>query len=393
MKLFIFTLFSFLLLSCTSKIQQENEQYIKFKNTGKHISIHLKINDYKKGNFYFDTGSPWLMIDSTFYKNQKMTFNRYSVSENIGVGNNPAKIIRVLDTLKFSINNNTFFSKFNQIHNMKKNIGNEIDGIVGTLSFGKTPFEVNYITNKIIFNPKLDSTYQEVAIKFDGSYMYLPMNLTFGNGTTIKGDFIIDTGSTATILTSEFANDQVTLGNKKVAYINNGGISSLHLGHSLFSSQLKINKYTLNDHQVSVSKDSFGALSKQKNYIGVIGNDILEKFDIIYNPSQSKIWMKPNKNFNKSSEDLYKSFRMIETSDTNKGWIVGNIYEESDAYKKGLRHADEVVEINNQSVKKINLEKFNRQLRPNQKLKLKIKRGNDYIEIDTYLNVFLKKND
>lgn len=260
------------------------------------------------------------------------------------------------------------------------------------MNFGKTPFEVNYLTNKIIFNPKLDSTYQEVAIKFDGSYMYLPMNLTFGNGTTIKGDFIIDTGSTATILTSEFANDQVTLGNKKVAYINNGGISSLHLGHSLFSSQLKINKYTLNDHQVSVSKDSFGALSKQKNYIGVIGNDILEKFDIIYNPSQSKIWMKPNKNFNKPSEDLYKSFRMIETSDTNKGWIVGNIYEESDAYKKGLRHADEVVEINNQSVKKINLEKFNRQLRPNQKLKLKIKRGNDYIEIDTYLNVFLKKN-
>lgn len=85
-KLPILMIFSLLLLSCSKNIYQQKEQCIKFKNTGRHISINLKINQYDEGNFYFDTGSPWLLIDSTFYKNQKMSFNHFSESENAGVG-------------------------------------------------------------------------------------------------------------------------------------------------------------------------------------------------------------------------------------------------------------------------------------------------------------------
>lgn len=85
------------------------------------------------------------------------------------------------------------------------------------------------------------------------------------------------------------------------------------------------------------------------------------------------------------------TFILIETTD--KCWIVGGIYEDTDAYQKGLRHKDEVVEINNKRVQKMDLEKFQRKLKPNQKIKLKVKRGNEFIEIDTYLNVFFKKNN
>lgn len=70
-KLSILMIFSLLLLSCSKNIYQQKEQYIKFKNTGRHISINLKINQYDEANFYFDTGSPWLFIDSTFIKIRK----------------------------------------------------------------------------------------------------------------------------------------------------------------------------------------------------------------------------------------------------------------------------------------------------------------------------------
>lgn len=110
-KLFILTIFSALLLSCSKNIYQQKEEYIKFKNTGRHISINLKVNQYKEGNFYFDTASGWFIIDSTFYKNKRMSFNHYSESENIGTGNSPGKMIRILDTIKYSISNNAFFFK------------------------------------------------------------------------------------------------------------------------------------------------------------------------------------------------------------------------------------------------------------------------------------------
>ncbi len=392
-KLSILMIFSLLLLSCSKNIYQQKEQYIKFKNTGRHISINLKINQYDEGNFYFDTGSPWLLIDSTFYKNQKMSFNHFSESENAGVGNNPVKMTRILDTVEFSVIDNTFFSKYNMIHNLKKPLGKNIDGIAGFVNLNNIPFEINYINQKIIFNPKINNSYQEVAIKFDGNYMYLPMEFILNNGTTIKGDFIIDTGSYKTILTSEFSDNKNILNSKKVNYINNGGLSGLHMGYSLFASEVKFDKFKLTDHQIDVSNDSIGALSKNKNYIGIIGNDMLDNFDIIYHPTQYKIWVKPNENFNKPSDDLYKSFILIETENVDKNWSVGSIYEESDAYKKGLRHNDEIIEINNKSVKKLNIEKFEKKLKPNQKLKLKVRRQNEYFEIDTYLNIFLKRDE
>ncbi|WP_102978742.1 PDZ domain-containing protein [Chryseobacterium scophthalmum] len=387
-------LFSFLLISCSKNIYSQKEQHINLKNNGKHVSIHLKINQYKKGNFYFDTASPWLIIDSTFYKNQKMSFNYYSKQEITGVGDNRQNMIKVLDTIKISANNNAFSSKFNLIHNLRYFLGKNIDGIVGFGNFGNTPFEIDYVNQKISLNPQINDSYQEVSIKFDGSFMYIPMELILHNGNNIQGDFLIDTGSNKTVLTSEFAKNKDIIYNKKVTYKNSGGIGGLHTGCSFFTPKLKMNKFTLNERQIDVSNDSAGALSKNKNYIGIIGNDILDRFDIIYHPTQNKIWMRPNKNFSKPSDDLYKSFILIETGNINKGWIVGSIYEKnSDAYQKGLRHEDEIIEINNKSVKKLSLENFNRQLKANQKLKLKVKRGEVYFEIDTYLNIFLKKND
>ena len=392
-KLLILTIFSSLLLSCTKNIYQQKEESLKFKNNGRHIYIKLKANEYDEGNFYFDTASGWFIIDSTFYKNKRMSFNHFSESENIGTGNSPAKMIQILDTIKFSVSNNTFSSKYTMIHNLKKSFGRNIDGIVGFVNFGNIPFEINYIKQKIILNPEIKDNYQAIPVKYGGNYMYLPMQLVLNYGTVKKGDFIIDTGSLKTILTSEFAKNEDIINSKKVTYINNSGVSGLHMGYSMFASEIKIGKFKLVNHQIDVSNDSIGALSKNKNYIGIIGNDLLDHFDIIYHPTQQKIWVRPNKNINKPSDDLYKTFVLIETNDNDKQWLVGSIYEESDACKRGVKHRDEIVAINNVSVKKLNLEKFDRQLTPNEKLKLKVKRGDQYFEIDTYLNVFLRKNE
>ena len=391
-KLYCIILFCTIFISCTKNIYPQEES-IDFKRTENRIYIKLKVNQYKVGNFCFDTGADRFIIDSTFYKRQQMSFKNYSEVQTIGIGNTITRTVKVHDTIHISANDYSFLSNQNLIHNLKKNLGSNIDGLLGLNSFRNIAFKIDYINKKIILNPKLDSTYQEVTIKFENNCMYLPMKVTMINGASINGDFVIDTGAGESSLTGEFANNKDIVDNKIVTFKGNGGIGGVHLGFSFFISKLQIGDFKLMDRKLRVSKDSIGALSKNDNYIGIIGNDVLDDFDIIYHPSQNKIWIRPNKNFNKSTEDLYKSFILIKTNDKNKGWIVGGIYEESDAYLKGLRHKDEIVEINNKSVKKMNLEKFEQHLKPNQKLKLKVKRGNDYFEIDTYLNVFLKKNE
>jgi|SRR5690554_602233 len=393
MKYFLLLIYILFLSSCSKKLFSNNEQTIKFKNTDSHISVNLKIENYNKGCFYFDTGSGWLAIDNTFYKNQKMSFNNFTESEIIGVGNNVVKNTRIMDTIDFSLGNYNFYSEYNTVIDLKNILGKYIDGIVGFHNFRGAPFKIDYVTRKITLNPEIEEDYQEIKIKFNGYDMFLPMEIILSNGKTIQGNFLIDTGSKKIALTSEFTNNKGIINSKRTTYKNNGGAGGVSQGYTFFVPELKIDKYKLTNRLIDISIDTLGALSKDENYIGIIGNDVLDDFDIIYAPSQSKIWIKPNKNFNKPTEDLYKGFAMIEVVDTNKGWLVGGIYEECDAYKQGLRHRDEIIEINNKPVQKLNREKFIKKLKPNQKLKLKVKRKNEYFEINTHLNVFLKKDD
>ena len=391
MRIFFILLYLLLLSSCSDKFFTNNRQSIKFKIEGEHIVINLKPANYKKGSFYFDTGSGWLIIDETYYEKQKMTFVDIFESKMGGVGNEVTKSTRILDTICFCIGNKKFYSEYNITSNLKKIFGKNIDGIVGFNSFRGTPFKIDYFAKNIVLNPKGLIGYQEIPIGFDGYRMLLHMKVELAKGKTIEGDFLIDTGSRRTALTSEFFKNNDIEESLKSAYIHNGGIGGLSQGYSFFVPNINIDKFNLNSKLIDVVSDSLGALSKDENYIGIIGNDILDDFDIIYHPSEYKIWIKPNRNFNRPSENLYKGFIMVEQSGKDKGWIVGEIYKESDAYKKGLRHNDEIVAINGKSVHKMNRDKFMRKLKSNQKLQLKVKRGNDFVEINTYLNVFLSK--
>lgn len=393
MRSILLFIISFFILSCSKNNIGVKKSTIKFTNNGDHLGIYLKPENFKKGFFYFDTGSTWFIIDNSYYKKQNMSFKNYVHSEMGGIGNGVTQNIKILDTINFKIGNNNFYSEYNITGNLKDAFGKNIDGIVGFHNFRNAPFKIDYISNKIKLNPRIGDDYQEVKIRFDGYRMYLPVKICFNDNEMIEGDFIIDTGARSSSLTSEFANNKILLNNSKVKYISNGGMGGWSEGYSFFTRNMTIDKFNLTNVLLDVTIDSLGALSKNANYIGLIGNDILKKFDIIYHPSQNTIWVKPNIDYYKSQAKLFKSFIVLDSPDKNKGWFVGLIYEESDAFKKGLKHKDEILEINHKSVRKINKNKFMNNLQPNQELRLKINRRDSIFEINTHLNILLKRND
>lgn len=365
------------------------EQVIAIKEYRGHIFFDLKVNGYNKGNFCFDTGSSNLIIDSTFYKRQEMIFNQYSTQKIIGASEKIAKMISINDTINVMANHFFSYSYNNLVYNLKDFTGKEKDGLAGHNIFGQTPFKIDYYNKKIEVNPIIDDGYQEINIRYNGNLMFVPLKLTFKDGSVIEGDFALDTGAKELSLSSDFVNSEVLTNSKKVNFIKNG-LSGNTSGFTLYLSEMKIGRFIINNRMINVSKDKTGALSKNKDMIGLIGNNYLRDLDIVFHPSAKKIWIRPNKNFNIPAEDLFKNFIVYETT---KGWFVGGIYEESDAYQKGLRHRDEILEINNRSVDKMNIDRFHKRLKPNQKLKLKVKRNNEIFEIDTYLNVILRKDD
>src|SRR5690554_3672391 len=295
MRIVLFLISIMFLSSCSKKLYfEDNKETIKFKNTDSHISVNLKINQYNKGNFYFDTGSAWLIIDDTYYKNQKMSFENSFESEMGGVGNGLTTTIRILDTINFAIENHNFYSEYNITNDLKKIFGEKIDGIVGFHNFRNVPFKVDYVAQKITLNPEVEDNYEEIAIEFDGYRMYLPIELRFSNGNTIKGNFLIDTGASGTVLTRELLSIDGFTENQKAAYINNGGIGGVSQGYTFFVPELRIGKHKLTNRLIDISIDTLGGLSKDESYIGIVCNDVLNYFDIVYYSSKNKILLFQN---------------------------------------------------------------------------------------------------
>ena len=167
-----------------------------------------------------------------------------------------------------------------------------------------------------------------------------------------------------------------------------GGVGGKTKGRTIFIDELKFGNLSIYKYPVDISSDKNGALSKN-NYDGILGNDILDDFDLIIDIKKSKLFLKPNKKINKHKKFFYKSFSFIDNSKIDKSWLVSYIYLNTDAYKKGLRLNDKITAINNISVEKLDRIKYYKGLKLNQELELTIIRDDNSMKINIILNKFL----
>ncbi len=105
------------------------------------------------------------------------------------------------------------------------------------------------------------------------------------------------------------------------------------------------------------TENTSGILSKRK-YLGLVGNKILERFDVIIDYINSYLYVKPNKKFNKPFKASKKGFYCKNRSETLKGFIVSGFYKNSNAEKSGLKIDDKIIKVNGQKVSTTNYKKI-----------------------------------
>lgn len=374
---------SLFLVSCSKKITINNSIPIRYNG---HINLDVKVEDKIYGNFVFDTGVPGLVLDSLFCKKNRLDYKTNEI-EIGGIGNSTKAAQLITDTIHYELNNKEYhFSTPTVMLNLKDMVDKNINGILGINTFGQKPYMIDYVSKKIIFTDSIKG-YENIYAEADNAKIYLNLSITLKNGKKIQGRFLLDTGSNETILNSHvFVTDGIYNSTDKKKFFAKGGIGGDSNGYFLPVSAIEIGKFKLKNLIVSVSTDSLGMLANS-DYMGIIGNDLLDDFNIIFNYQKGKIWVKPNKNFNKNKRKL---FRCISFQDMGEKWTVAGIVEDSEAFRQGVRMNDQVIEVNNIPVEKMDLDKFTDKLKANEELHLKIKRENEEKEIKFKLNVFMK---
>ncbi len=315
--------------------------------------------DSVQGSFLVDLGSDRLFLDSFFVHTSLFKSYKSEQSSISGVGNTTQNANEIKDSIHFAFNRLKYQTSNVTVADLKCIGGDLIDGLIGTDLLAGSVLEINYAYEYIRLFDNIDSAdtagYKVIHMKKINNFFCIPLSIKVSADVTINGDFVIDTGSPGSEITTSVAskNDLKHKIKRKIRYYTaHGGVGGESSGYDFYSESLQIAGFCLKDPTISFSADTFGILSKDK-YMGLIGNNILERFDIMFDFKNIDLYIRPNKDFNKPFVLDRFGFYYIDRSKTMGGWIITGLVENSQAEKLGLQVDDKIVSMNGIPVNKI----------------------------------------
>jgi len=349
--------------------------------TGGVVILQARVDSFPDTlNFILDSGSGGISLDSTtvdYFGLKGIPSNRTirgiaGIKQVSFLNNLKLHLPRLtVDSLNFHIND---YSILTSVY------GEKIDGIIGYSVLSRYILKINYDSSKIEFWTKGSLRYPR------GGYLLRPIINTLPvqtarvkDGTTINSRFLFDMGAGLNMmLTTDFIKDSSLL-HKKRKFFNKqaeglGGKIDMTM---TVIKEVKLGPYRFRNVPIYVFEDKYNITSYP--YLGgLIGNDLLRRFNVILNYDRRDIYLIPNSHYN---EPFDYSYTGIELYLENGQIILGDVAEDSPAAAVGLQEGDVVIAINRNFTQ--SLQQFKAALQnAGDRLKIIIRRNEELLEFN-----------
>lgn len=314
--------------------------------TGGVILLQARFDNFPDTlSFILDTGSGGISLDSgtADYFNLRPEASSRTIRGIAGVKNvsflNNRKLHLpglTVDSLNFHVND---YSILTAVY------GEPIDGIIGYSVFSRYIVKLDYDSAKIEFWTQGTTKYPR------GGYLLKPVITTLPVQTAkvrdnrpVETRFLIDLGAGLNVLFSrEFINDSALLRANRKLYTKEaeglGGKIDMYL---TTVKEVKLGPYRFRNVPVNVFDDEYNVTS-YPHLGGLIGNDLLRRFNAVINYSQREFYLLPNSHFNDNFDYAYSG---IELYYVNGRILIGDVAKGSPAEAAGLLEGDVVVAVN-----------------------------------------------
>jgi hypothetical protein len=296
-------------------------------------------------NFILDTGSGGISLDSATANYLKLkpipsekTIRGIGGIRTVSFVNNQKLKLGTLtvDSLDFHINNYDILTAV---------YGERIDGIIGYSLLKRFIFKIDYDSSKI-------DIYSKGTLKYPrGGYLFKPLISTLPiqsarvkDNRTIQSRFLYDIGAgLCMMLSNDFIDDSMLLSKKRKRYFKEaeglGGKIDMQMS---VIKEVKLGPYRFRNVPIYIFKDEYNVTS-YPFLGGLIGNDILRRFNCILNYDKRDFYLIPNSHF---LEPFDYSYAGIELYFINGEIILGDVASGSPAEAAGLKEGDVVLGIN-----------------------------------------------
>ena len=331
-------------------------------------------------NFILDTGSGGISLDSTTveYFGLKGTPTDRTIRGIAGI--RKVSFLHnkelhfpglTIDSLNFHINDYTILSAV---------YGIQIDGIIGYSVFSRYIIKVDYDSTKIEF-------WTRGAFKYPrGGYLLKPLinaipvhQARVKDAETINARFLYDMGAGLNMmLSTDFLKDSSLLDKKRKLYAKQAeGLGGKIDMHMTVIKEVKLGPYKFKKVPVYIFSDDYN-ITSYPFLGGLIGNDLLRRFNVIINYGNRDIYLVPNSHY---AEPFDYSYSGIELYHIDGRIIIGDVAKDSPAEQAGLREGDVVVAINknfNQNLQQFKLAIQN----AGQKLQMVVQRNGELMTFE-----------
>lgn len=311
------------------------------------MTVRGKLNEFKDSlNFILDTGSGGISLDSATCASLSLQPTPSDITITGMAGTHKVSFIYdqqlhfpglTLDKLNFHINNYEILSGV---------YGEKIDGIIGYSFFSRYIVKINFDIKEIeVYSPGEISYPKGGALLFP-AFTTLPIvSLSIKDAVKQQFNFYFDTGGGLCFLLSEkYANDSSILLSKRKPVVTQaegmGGRLQMQL---TVIKRVQIGQFRFKNVPTFIYNDLYNVTSYP--FIGgLIGNDLLRRFNMTINYPQREIHLLPNNSYNDPFDYAYTGMAVYYIDGRI---IVDDIIEDSPADKAGLQKGDIIIGVEN----------------------------------------------
>lgn len=261
--------------------------------------------------------------------------------------------------------------------------GIQIHGILGSDIFKRYVVRIDYqrkmitlFSSDVFKLPKKGFETVDIEIHKNKPYLKEKMWLTPTDSLPVK--LLIDTGAALSLLIHADTDPKLTVPENarlgKLAF-GLGGFIEGYLG--------RVQKLNLGAFQLDEVLTNFQDLNENldttflNNRNGLIGNQSLNRFDVIIHYPQQKMYLRPNKKYKKAFEFDKSGLIVIATSPTLNKFTIHDILKNSPGEEAGLQKGDVIKNLNHLPTSLISLREINKILKKKagKRIRIVVKRG------------------
>lgn len=241
-----------------------------------------------------------------------------------------------VDSLDFYINNYDILSSV---------YGEKIDGIIGYSFLSRYVVKVNFDSlNVEVYTPgKVD--YPRNGYLLHPLFTALPIQpLSIKDSRTVDANFYMDTGAGLCFLMSkQFEADSLVLKKRrKPVAIQVQGLGGRKEMMLTIIKEVQLGPYKFRKVPTNILDDEYNATS-YPFLGGLIGNDLLRRFNMVLNYPKREIHLMPNSHFRDDFDYSYTGVNMYYID----GKIISDeVINKSPAYRAGLKKGDVILAVN-----------------------------------------------